>query len=94
MKPIRFYCVDTTKDTVSVKLSDFDTYGPAPILWSYQGMFSIIPEEVVKNVFDLLTDVEKVDAVHSFSTKKNYTFHWDDTTSMVSFVRLLFNERP
>ena len=94
MKPIKFYCVDSMGGTIDVRLSDFDTYGPAPILWSYKGMFSIIPEEAVKNVFDLLTDVEKVDATHSFPTKKNYTFHWDDTTSMVSFVRLLFNEVP
>lgn len=96
MEPIKFYCLDSAKDTVSVKLSDFGECGPAPILWYFKGMYRIIPLEVVKNAFDLLTDAKKMDASHSLPVKLSYTFHWDDTTeaSVLSAIGLLFNGRP
>ena len=55
----KYYYLKTTHRDPTIKSGFFDV-GPLPIVWMYEGFFSLVPKETVANFLNSVADGQKL----------------------------------
>lgn len=88
----KFYYLTWKKSEFSLTLNIFN-HGPLPILWHNQGLYGLIPVEVVANAIQYLK-TKKVSTPPYPVNAARVEFHWDQARAIPQQIgEQLFNEQ-